>query len=161
MATRQDRKMYDFKSVGETSESLYANRIVRDPTPIGLITPIQLGRGNHLFKMHTNLIDQISDNLRNLVLTNHGERVGLYDFGGNLSELAFELGTEDGDHKAMMRIKRAVGKYMPFVQLLGFATETDHFNNKEVAKVVLFITYQVQRINSGKKGLRITLYSAG
>ena len=161
MATRQDRKMYDFKSVGESSTYVKTHRITKDPLPIGIVTPLQLGDGNHLFKMHTDLTSQISDNLRNIVLTNHGERLGLYDFGANLQDLTFDLGSKEGDQEAMSRIKAACGKYLPYMSLDGFASETEYFNNKEVAKVILFITYKIPRINSGQKGLKITLYTAG
>jgi len=161
MATRQDRKMYDFKSVGESSVSNKANRIIKDPVPIGIRTPLQLGDGDHLFKMYTDIEQQISDNLRNLVLTNHGERLGQHGFGANLQELTFELGTEDGDQQAMQRIKTAASRYLPFITLDGFATEVEYFNNKEVAKVILFITYKVLRLTGKQKGLKITLYTAG
>jgi phage baseplate assembly protein W len=161
MATRQDRKMYDFNSVGVTSTYVKSQRITKEPLPIGIKTPLQLGDGDHLFKMHTVLLDQINDNLRNLVLTNHGERLGLYDFGANLQDLVFELGSQEGDQEAMGRIKRACSKYLPYITLDGFASEVDYFNNKEVAKVVLYVTFSISRINSGQKGLKITLYTAG
>ena len=161
MATRQDRKMYDFKSVGESSVSSRVNRVTKDPRPIGIKTPLQLGDGDHLFKMHTNLEEQISDNLRNLILTNHGERLGQYSFGANLQELTFELGSESGDQQAMERIKAAASRFLPFITLDGFATEVEYFNNKEVAKVILFITYKVLRLTGKQKGLKITLYTAG
>ena len=111
--------------------------------------------------MHYSLQDQIKDNLRNLVLTNNGERLGRPDFGANLLEMSLELGSEDADQKAMIRIKDAVGKYLPFVQLVGFATEVDHFDNKEVAKVDIFLTYTIPRISTKQHGLKVTLYTAG
>lgn len=161
MATRQDRKMYDFKSVGESSVSVKDNRIIKDPLPVGIKTPLQLGDGDHLFKMYTNIEDQIADNLRNLILTNHGERLGQYQFGANLQELTFELGSEEGDQQAMQRIKTATSRFLPFITLDGFATEVEYFGNKEVAKVILFITYKVLRLTGKQKGLKITLYTAG
>lgn len=161
MATRQDRKLYSFKSVGTRGEDFIQDRFVADPTPVGLITPLQLGNGTNIFKMHYSLENQIKDNLRNLVLTNKGERLGRPDFGANLMELALELGTETSDQQAMVRIKEAAAKYLPFVQLVGFASEVDRFDNKEVAKVDLFITYTIPKISSKQNGLKITLYTAG
>ena len=103
----------------------------------------------------------IADNLRNLILTNRGERLARYDFGANLIELVTEMGSESGDQEAMMRIKAAVAKYLPFVSLAEFATEVDHFDNKEVAKVDLILTYRIPRISNKLKGLKVTLYNAG
>ena len=161
MAKRQDRKVYSFKSVGDLEDELILQRQDPERVPIGLKTPLQLGNGTNIYKMNYELEEQIKDNLRNLILTNHGERVGRYHFGANLLELVTEMGTETMDQLAMGRIKKAVSKFLPFVTLVGFATEVDHFDNKEVAKVNLFITYTVPRISNKQKGLKITLYSAG
>ena len=161
MATRQDRKTYSFKSVGDLTESVVEERYQSLPTPVGIKTPLQLGNGSNIYKMHYSLQDQIKDNLRNLCLTNRGERLGRPDFGANLLELVMELGTESADQKAMIRIKEAVGKYLPFVNLIGFSTETDHFDNKEVAKVDLFLTYTIPRISNKQHGHKLTIYSAG
>ena len=154
MATRQDRKTYDFKSVGNLSSKTITDRYIPEPVAIGITTPMQLGNGSNIFKMHYDLEKQISDNLRNLVLTNHGERLGRYDF-------VFELGTDDFDQEAMMRIKNSVSKFMPFVQLEGFAVEIDHYDNKEVSKVNIFVTYIIPRISRKKIGLKVTMYSGG
>ena len=162
MATRQDRKLYSFKSVGARSDSLtQERRITPEPTPIGLKTPLQLGNGTNIFKMHYSLEDAIKDNLRNLIMTNTGERLGRPNFGANLMELALELGTETSDQQAMMRIKESAAQFLPFVNLVGFATEVDRFDNKEVAKVDLFITYTIPKISTKQHGLKITLYTAG
>jgi phage baseplate assembly protein W len=67
--------------------------------------------------MSVDLEDQIRDNLRNLVSTNHGERLMLNDFGANLKELAYDLTSEDVVSEALIRISTAVSKYMPFVEL--------------------------------------------
>ena len=111
--------------------------------------------------MHFSLENQIKDNLRNLILTNRGERLGRHDFGANLMELALELGTETSDQLAMVRIKESAEKYLPFVQLVGFASEVDRFDNSEVAKVDLFVTYTIPKLSSKQHGLKITLYTAG
>jgi len=161
MATRQDRKTYSFKSVGILTDNVIEERYSALPTPVGIKTPLQLGNGTNIYKMHYSLQDQIKDNLRNLVLTNNGERLGRPNFGANLLEMSLELGSEDADQKAMVRIKDAVAKFLPFVQLVGFATEVDHFDNKEVAKVDIFLTYTIPRISTKQHGLKVTLYTAG
>ena len=161
MASRQDRKEYSFKSVGSKNEAVVSQRYNPNPTPIGIATPMQLGNKTNIFKMHYSLEDTIKDNLRNLVLTNHGERLGRFDFGANLMPLVLELGTEELDNEAMLRIKTAVTKYLPFVNLIGFATEVDRFDNKEVAKVDLFLTYTIPRLGMKQHGLKLTLYTAG
>lgn len=159
MALRQDRKEYSFKSVGNLYDQEILEKTVPTPKPIGFKTPLQLDNGTNFIKMHYNIEEQVRDNLRNLIMTNHGERVGRYDFGANILSLSLEMGAEEADQIAMIRIKKAVSKYMSFVELSSFATEVDRDSDKNVAKVIIFITYTVPRISNKEKGLRVTIYS--
>jgi len=158
----QTRKTYSFKSVGKTKSDIKAET-TDTPTqlPIGIRTPLQLSRGNGLFEMHTDIARQISDNLRNLILTNHGERLGFYDFGANLGPLVFDLGQEEADQQAIDRIRATVGKYMPFVSLGGFQVFVDRFDNKQVAKVGIQITYTIPLIDEAIRSMEVMLYVGG
>ena len=159
-----NRKTYTFRSVGESLEE-YNTRAQVDATalPIGLKTPLQFSRDNSgLFQMHHTLLHQIKDNLRNLVLTNHGERLGFYDFGADLKNLTFELGAEDADAEAIRRIGVAVAKYMPFIDLKTF--EPSSVSNPDtpgMARVNIKITYDVPRIGASNQGLDVVLYYGG
>jgi len=158
----QTRKTYSFKSSGKTKAAIAAE-ITDIPVklPIGIRTPLQVSRGSGLFEMHTDIARQISDNLRNLILTNHGERLGFYDFGANLGPLAFSLGQEAADEQAIERIRNSVGKYMPFVSLSAFQVFVDRFDNKEVAKVGVQVTYTVPLIDSNLRTMEVMLYLGG
>jgi phage baseplate assembly protein W len=162
----QNRKTYDFKSVGEldldVSDRARQNRIDAVSLPIGIKTPLQLSpEADTLFKMNTRLLDQVSDNLRNLIMTNHGERLGFYDFGANLMELCFELGSEGADKAAIHRIRKAVSKYMPFVTLETFEPIVDRYDNEHTAKIGVRVTYSVPRLTQKKKQIEVILYVAG
>ena len=113
--------------------------------------------------MHTDLFDQIRDNLRNLILTNWGERLGLYDFGANLFELASEnLAREDYDQEIAFRIKSAVDKWMPYISLeemVPLDQETPQVRS-HVATVQFrryLMTYSVPSINSPKQSLEVVV----
>ena len=163
MARSAERKSYSFKSIGK-SQLQAANdaRLVANERPIGIVTPLQFGRGNNgLFLMHNRMFDQLGDNLRNLINTNHGERVGHYDFGANLSPLTFELGNEDVDAIAIQRIGAAVGKYMPYVELQTFESFTERFDNQNVAKIGLRVTFTVPSLGPKVKAIDVLLYCAG
>ena len=105
-----------FKSVGLDKESpfLRSNSII-EPVPLGIVTPLRPGIGrSDLFEMHFDPVAQLSDNLRNLILTNHGERLGRYNYGANLRPLLTELGAkEDFDAEAMRKIINAVNNWLP------------------------------------------------
>jgi phage baseplate assembly protein W len=159
------RKTYDFKSVGELSlDEVKRNEVENPPFdfPIGIKTPLAFTEevGGFL-KMHRTVMDQVADNFRNLVMTNHGDRLGHFDFGANLRELAFELGSSGVDEAAMRRIARTTEKYMPYVQLDSFEPFIDHQDNEHVAKIGVKIRYSVPSLSAGQKALEVLLYVAG
>lgn len=160
------RKTYDFSSVGDLKSDLVASRrqnsADRLQIPIGIKVPVELGDNNTGFlKMHTNIEKNLADNFRNMIMTNHGERIGQYDFGANLAELAFELGSEDYDEESIRRIRKTTQKFMPYIQLLTFEPLVDRFDNKEVAKVGVRITYKVNTLSKNEYAIEAIIYTAG
>jgi len=121
----------------------------------------QANDGKSFLKMTTNFPDQIHDNLKNLVLTNHGERLGLPDFGANLAELTFEMQDEDVQSEAMNRVSKTVRKYMPYVNLETFSPFVENFENKEVARIGLTIGYKVPKLRTETRMLEVLLFCAG
>ena len=158
-----NNKVYSFKSVGKSIE--LQRKLVRDGPerpPVGIKTPVKLSEdGKSFVEMHKTFPDQIHDNLTNLILTNHGERLGLPDFGANLAELTFEMQAEGGQGEAMQRISAAVRKYMPYVSLETFKPVVEHFDNKEVAKIGVVLGYKIPRLKTKLRHLEVILFSAG
>lgn len=151
--------VYSFKSVGKTQDKVLEETLVSSPLPYGIKTPVQLGSSEGIFAMNYSLSDQFADNLKNLLLTNWGERLGLHDFGANLKPLTAEFVSQDNfDSEAMTRIKNAVEKWMPFVDLESFSTTVDRTQNKNVGVINVNITYNIPALNVVGRGLQITLY---
>jgi len=155
-------KTYDFSSVGESATS-YQKRVSTAASeaanpPIGIKTPLEMGlERDGLFRMHRNIEDTVSDNLRNLLLTNHGERLFRYDYGANLRELVFELGTEEGDFEAINRIRNAVSTYLPFVNLQTFESVQTPQTYTEPSKVIIKVTYSVPGLNNKTRLIEVVL----
>lgn len=151
-----------FKGVGIKRDDIKDDVLRRNqsPTPVGIKTPLEIDNtGKEIFALNYNIQDQIRDNLRNLLLTNFGERVCLYDFGGNLSPLCSEYTNKDDfDSEAMLRINTAISKYMPFVTPLEFDSAVDRRVDDNLNKFTLFVTYTVPGINIPKDQLIIDLY---
>ena len=161
-----NQKTYSFNSVGETVEEYrQTNRVdsnIGGLTPIGIKTPVQLGMdADGLLVMHYKIADTIKDNLRNLLLTNHGERLGQYDFGANLQELTMELGTPTFDQEAMIRITTAVEKFMPYVKLKDFSVLADTGAVGGLSQAGFSLTYSVPMAKIAHAGIDLILYSAG
>lgn len=152
---------YSFKSVGQTTNSIASQQSAEVARPIGIKTPLELGTGTDgLLKMHKDIEKQLSDNFRNLLLTNWGERLFAYDFGANLKELQFELGTEDGDLEAINRIRNATSKYMPFIDLQTFETFTVPLVVGYTSVVGIRISYTIPAISNTQRTIEVAIGSA-
>jgi phage baseplate assembly protein W len=119
---------------------------------------MQLGEGTDgLLAMHRRLDDTIADNLRNLILTNKGERLFDYNFGSNVRELVFELGTEDGDAEAIRRIASAISTYMPFVNPDTFESFVEPQTTDHLARVGVSVTYTVAGYQDKPRKIEVLL----
>jgi phage baseplate assembly protein W len=156
---------YNFKSSGISIENarkkINEKNIIQEPIEkIGIKTPFELGSGD-LFKMHTNLADQLTDNLKNLILTNHGERLGLYDFGANLREVLTEYNSDfqnDFEEQVEQRILDATSKWMPFINIkeISMAPEKNTING--LAVIAIKLVYKVINLDSLERELKIRLF---
>ncbi len=128
--------------------------------PIGIKTPVQFGgNGEGLFAMHTNIQDVVHDNLRNLLLSNFGERLVHYNFGTNLRPLVADFSSKENfDQEAMIRINTAVAKWMPFVSLVGFDSRPEFIDNNYTGKIVVLVVYSVPQLGLIEKALEVLLY---
>jgi len=151
---------YSFKSVGKTVEQRLVEQIESTRVPIGIKTPLEIrdGNGNDIFVTYDNLASVVNDNLRNLLLTNWGERLGFYNFGANLRPLLSDLVPQDDfDTTAIERINAAVTKWMPYVSLENYISDTVRVDNQSLARIVLRITYNVPTLGVTNKMLEINL----
>ena len=151
---------YSFKSVGKTKLQRESEQLEQTLIPYGIKTPLTLGsNGEGIFSMNFNIADQLADNLRNLLLTNWGERLGQYYFGANLRPLVTEFSSQvDFDNKAINRIKIAVERWLPFITLDTFESTIDRLENKNTAVVKIKINYTVPALVDDKRAIEIVLY---
>lgn len=148
----------DFKHVGVKS---FSKEVVaaRNQTlvPIGIKTPMELGSDTFL-TMNFSAIDQVEDNLRNLLQTNYGDRVMLYDFGANLKPLVMEWTSKaDFDSEAMVRINTAITKWMPFVTPVGFESFPQVRNGAPVPVVNILLLWAVPSLKTETRALELVL----
>jgi phage baseplate assembly protein W len=153
---------FSFRSAGKTTQDNIesSTAAAKTPTMYGIKTPLRSSTGGLLFDVTYSLKDQVADNLRNLLLTNYGERLGLYDYGANLRPITTELvSLDDFDSQAIERIRNAVAKWMPYISLNNFASSVDRNNkNNRVAAIKVMVTYDVAALDVKNAIIEITLY---
>ena len=151
-----------FKNVGIRTDSLGENPLTRNRSiiPFGIRTPLQLsdGSGPEIFVMNDNLKDKIRDNLKNLILTNYGERVMQYNFGANLRPLLAEYYNKDAfDSEAMIRINTAINKFMPFIVPVEFESVENYSYSNKLSNVKINITYSIPNLQIQKDQIQVSL----
>lgn len=159
----QNQNRFQFKSSGQqlSTELKYARDLDYEKL-IGIKTPLELGSGRDgMFKMHKSLKDQVKDNFKNMIMTNHGDRLGSYNYGANLSELSFEMASDDIEQQALSRINSAIGRHMPYIVLNSFAAFTDHEDNKHTAKIGIRVNYSIPRLGVSNEHVEVILRVAG
>lgn len=112
----------------------------------GVKTPLALAPGT-LFAMNYTIGEQIADNLKNLIQTNFGDRVGIAQYGTNLIPLLAEFKSiDDFNNEAMVRIKTAAKLWMPYVDLRGYESFPEFKNGVFMKAVRILLSYRVPGI---------------
>tara|TARA_B100001093_G_scaffold485513_2_gene519994 strand:+ start:13422 stop:13910 length:489 start_codon:yes stop_codon:yes gene_type:complete len=157
---------FKFKSSGFNRDD---RRFVAKKTvsrPIGFKTPLE--QGDDIFKMHADPVKQISDNFRNLILTNHGERLGMFDFGANLNSILYEYSNSpDFVDLVSNSIVDTTSRFIPSINIEDISAvfvdenEKNDLNRVGLTKVRIRISYTVPRFKSRKLGLEVDLVVGG
>jgi phage baseplate assembly protein W len=103
--------------------------------------------------MHFDIVEQIKDNLKNLIMTQKGERLGFPDYGTSLRTIYSNTSlTEDQIAElASLEIKNVVEAYMPNIRLSEFFSSEVDDNNFSRGKD--FIDTQANVIISGAQSI--------
>jgi len=115
-----------------------------DPdTFIGISLPLVHGTQGFFNKTKTTL-EQTRSNIKNLLLTIKGERLGNPTFGSNLMRILFEPDAGDLGEKIEETIRASVGEWLPYVRIKGIKT-TSSERNPNLLNVRLQFTIDVDQ----------------
>ena len=165
--------MFKFKSSGRKIDDpvfkkdiVDAERLIR---PIGIVTPIEPGNDkSELFKMHTDPLEQLADNLRNLVQTNRGDRLGRFDIGCNLKSILFNRNSSlesDYEKEASQSIQEQISRYIPVINIDNITVKglrkLDDTDRTSLAKAIIKIEFSVPILRRMNNSIEVVLYNAG
>ena len=117
-------------------------------TYIGLSFPLRSDNNND-FALTKNSLEQSRHNLKNLLLTHVGERVGQPEFGSNLRALCFEPNDNNLPEKIEEDVRMSVEKWLPYIDIQTVDTLTDEAEqNKVFVKITYSTTLDPETLNS-------------
>ena len=158
---------FKFKSSGvRKTDHQFTKKAPASDRPIGFKTPLEAG--SDLFKMHTSPIRQLTDNFRNLIMTNQGERLGMFSFGANLNSIVFEYSNSPNFEQLVGEtITNVTQKFMPSISIVDIQTvfideiEKNEANKIGLAKVRIRIDYVIPKFRSPKLAIEVDLNIGG
>ena len=162
---------FTFKSVGSSyNDRKYDNTAIKQTLVrnIGIKTPVQWTGKTEIFDMHTDPREQLKDNLKNLVMTNHGERLCNHSFGANLKSILYDY-TKEREYKEMATalIIRAVDEQMPMVAVTEVQSiilnnlEKNNVNAAGLAKLKLRVIFGVPKLRIENLAVEIEMFIGG
>ena len=107
---------------------------------IGISLPLQIGGTG--FTQTYNTTEQLKSNIRNLLLTQKGERILQPEFGSGLHEILFDFNNDDIEGKIEDAITEAFEQWLPYVTIVDIVVEqTDALKDRN--QVNLSLKFQV------------------
>ena len=120
-----------------------ANQEINDYA-IGLSLPLQMTT-NTFNQTYDNLV-QLKSNVKNLLLTQKGERLGQPTFGTNLHRLLFEPNDDELEQKIYDTIENSIRNWLPQLNIKQINIEaTDEMKNNNSISVSIVFTANYNR----------------
>ncbi len=124
---------------------------------VGVTLPFTIGNNGYFAVSYTTK-EQIKSDLRNLILTNRGERLMQPDFGCNLRQALFEQIENGGVYQYLQgEIEAAINTWLPFITIDNIDISSDNAS-KDANKIYIRLDYTLAFSgNSSRDSLNITV----
>ena len=132
---------------------------LNEDTYIGLELPLTHTQEGY-FKRTKTALEQAKSNIRNLLLTNKGERLGNPTFGTNLLSLVFTQENTDLEARVEEEIRGSMAEFLPFINIVSIETNFSE-ENMSTAIVNLRFTLNVDTTSEENLTLDFSNYNLG
>ena len=130
----------------------------KDPdTYIGLKFPLDYGRDGFFSRTKTAL-EQAKHNIKNLLLTQKGERLGNPTFGSDLHKVLFEMEGGELESNIEEAIRSAISEFLPFINVENVES-TFSSTNKNAINVRIKFTLNIDTTSQEELSLNLGNYS--
>lgn len=108
------------------------------------------------FNRTKTLLEQTKSNIKNLLLTNKGERLGNPTFGTNLLSLVFTQENTDLESRVEEEIRAAMSEWLPFVNIISIET---NFSNNNMSTAIVNLRFSLNVDLTSEEDLTLDLSS--
>lgn len=134
----------DGSDVGQDRTTPTANQ----KNPISIKSPLATSERFGAFDMYEDVISAVTAHIKNILLTNKGERLGNYNFGADVRRIIFESNIENVQDELARSIQDNISFYIPAVELLSMSIFTkDQIQELGTSEVLLRVTFKIKGIN--------------
>ena len=123
---------------------------------IGVGLPLTHNRTGFFYRTKTSL-EQAKSNIKNLLLTKKGERLGNPEFGSDLFRVVFEQEGDDIESKVEEAIRSAMSRFLPFILVDEIETQFSSLN-KNALNVSIKFSLNVDTTNTDKLSIDLVNY---
>tara|TARA_Y100000589_G_scaffold234512_1_gene221910 strand:+ start:335 stop:835 length:501 start_codon:yes stop_codon:yes gene_type:complete len=143
-------------------ENLNSSSAKSDILPLGIKMPLERGTRSYesLFKMNTNIFDQVSNNFKTFLMTKKGELLCKPNFGTILHEIynKTDLEKDDIENIVMEEIQESTREFFPFINLIDFESkEVTSNNNNDANYMLVTVRYSIQGFEDRKNSLELRI----
>ena len=123
---------------------------------VGVSLPFTVGN-NGFFAVTYTTKEQIKSDLKNLILTNRGERLGIPDFGCDLRKVIFEQDGQDAYAYIQAEIQNSISTWLPFITINGINISSNDAS-KDNNRIDIQLDYTLSFAgNNSRDSLNITV----
>ena len=160
---------YKFKSVGnKRTDRRFDNSEVTNIQNIGIKTPVSSTGNKEIFDMHTDFRAQLRDNLKNLIMTNQGERLARYDFGANLKSVLYDYTKEKKYNETIKElIVNAAERHIPVIKITQIESvvltdlEKLNANRAGLAKLRIRVFFEIPSVRVTNQAVEVEMFIGG
>ena len=123
---------------------------------IGIGLPLTYNKTGFFYKTKTSL-EQAKSNIKNLLLTKKGERLGNPEFGSDLTSVIFEQEGDDIESKVEEAIRSSISRFLPFIIIDEIETAFSD-RNPNVVNVSISFSINIDTTEKEKLSFDVSTY---
>tara|TARA_B100001094_G_scaffold329035_1_gene390896 strand:+ start:210 stop:620 length:411 start_codon:yes stop_codon:yes gene_type:complete len=123
---------------------------------VGIGLPLTYNNTGFFYKTKTSL-EQAKSNIKNLLLTKKGERLGNPEFGSDLTSVIFEQEGDDIESKVEEAIRSSMSKFLPFIIIEEIETKFSD-RNPNIINVSMSFSMNIDTTEKEKLSFDLSTY---